>query len=169
MKHFLSVFELKSDSLSAIQVEPHQCLLHQSILLTQGPIHEILAEIAQLLVAVEKLSFFESAILIFFLPHSHENQSKFIGYQGFLPFKLIWAYQQNSSKMYVLRKLIFTVASFVEECHFMICTYYDVLIELVVSEILDPETACNFLTLCPQIVTMHRGLKFWSSMNFVIN
>merc|ERR1711935_718925 len=43
----------------------------------------------------------------------------------------------------------YTVASFVEECHFMICTYYDVLIELVVSEILDPETACNFLTLCP--------------------
>ena len=30
---------------------------------TQGPIHEILAEIAQLLVVVEKLSFFESAIL----------------------------------------------------------------------------------------------------------
>ena len=38
----------------------------------------------------------------------------------------------------------------------MICTYYDVLIELVVSEILDPETACNFLTLCPQIVTMYQ-------------
>jgi hypothetical protein len=37
--------------------------LHQSILLIQGPIHEILAEIAQLLVVVEKLSFFESAIL----------------------------------------------------------------------------------------------------------
>ena len=37
----------------------------------------------------------------------------------------------------------------------MICTYYDVLIELVVSEILDPETACNFLTLCPQIVTTY--------------
>jgi hypothetical protein len=46
-----------------IYIEPHQCPLHQSILLTQGPIHEILAEIAQLLVVVEKLSFFESAIL----------------------------------------------------------------------------------------------------------
>jgi hypothetical protein len=34
--------------------------------ITQGPINEILAEIAQLLVVVEKLSFFESAILIFF-------------------------------------------------------------------------------------------------------
>jgi hypothetical protein len=46
-----------------IYIEPHQCPSHQSILLTQGPIHEILAEIAQLLVVVEKLSFFESAIL----------------------------------------------------------------------------------------------------------
>ena len=34
--------------------------------ITQGPICEILATIAQLLVVVEKLSFFESAILIFF-------------------------------------------------------------------------------------------------------
>jgi hypothetical protein len=50
-----------------IYIEPHQCPSHQSILLTQGPIHEILAEIAQLLVVVEKLSFFESAILNFFL------------------------------------------------------------------------------------------------------
>jgi hypothetical protein len=33
--------------------------LHQLILLTQGPIHEILAKSAQLLVVVEKLSFFE--------------------------------------------------------------------------------------------------------------
>jgi hypothetical protein len=49
----------------------------------QGPIHEILAEIAQLLEVVEKLSFFESVILnfffFFFLLHSHENQSTFIG------------------------------------------------------------------------------------------
>jgi hypothetical protein len=52
--------------------------LHQSILLTQGPIHEILAENAQLLVVVKKLRFFESAILKKFLKkknllHSHEN------------------------------------------------------------------------------------------------
>ena len=46
---------------------PNQCPSHQSILLTQGPIHEILAVIAQLLGVVEKLSFFESAILKFFL------------------------------------------------------------------------------------------------------
>ena len=34
--HFLAVFELMSDSLTAIYVEPHQCPSHQSILLTQG-------------------------------------------------------------------------------------------------------------------------------------
>ena len=94
--HFLSVFELTSDSRSTIQVEPHQCPSHQSILLTQGPIHEILAEIAQLLVVVEKLSFSESAILkknlqkkIFFLLHSHENQSTFIGQQGWAKILMI--------------------------------------------------------------------------------
>ena len=38
----------------------------KSILPTQGPIHEILAVIAQLLGVVEKLSFFESAILKIF-------------------------------------------------------------------------------------------------------
>ena len=55
--HFLPIFEL----MSALQAEPHQCPSHQFILLTQGPICEILAEIAQLLVVVENLSFFESA------------------------------------------------------------------------------------------------------------
>ena len=65
--HILAVLGLLSDSLTTIKVEPHQCPLHQSILLTQGPIHEILAVIAQLLGVVEKLSFFESAILIFLL------------------------------------------------------------------------------------------------------
>ena len=39
--HFLPVFELTSDSLTATKVETNQCPLHQSILLTQGPIHEI--------------------------------------------------------------------------------------------------------------------------------
>jgi hypothetical protein len=43
--HFLPVFELTLDSLSAIQVEPHQCHLHQSILLAQGPIHKIFTKI----------------------------------------------------------------------------------------------------------------------------
>ena len=53
-------------SLMAKWVEQNQCPSRQSILLTQGPIREILATIAQLLGVVEKLSFFESAILIFF-------------------------------------------------------------------------------------------------------
>ena len=82
---FLAVLELISDSHTAIYVKPYQCPSHQSILLTQGPICEILATIAQLLGVAEKLSFFESAILnfffkkiFFFLLHSHENQPKFI-------------------------------------------------------------------------------------------
>ena len=40
-KCIFSVFELISDSLMAIWVEPHQCPLHQSILIIQGPILEI--------------------------------------------------------------------------------------------------------------------------------
>ena len=42
--HFLPVFELMSDSLTATYVEPHQCPSHQSILLTKGQIHEFFAE-----------------------------------------------------------------------------------------------------------------------------
>ena len=38
---FWGVFELMSDSLTATKVETNQCPSHQSILLTQGPIHEI--------------------------------------------------------------------------------------------------------------------------------
>ena len=95
--HILPVFGLMLDSLTDIQVEPHQCPLHQSILLTQGPIHEILAVIAQLLGVVEKLSFFESAILkfsckffsFFFLLHSYQNQSTFMGQQGFFKILMI--------------------------------------------------------------------------------
>ena len=93
--HILPVFGLMLDSLTDIQVEPHQCPLHQSILLTQGPIHEIMAVIAQLLGVVEKLSFFESAILKFFckknffLLHSYQNQSTFKGQQGFFKILMI--------------------------------------------------------------------------------
>ena len=42
--HFFSVLELMSDSLSTIWVEPHQCPLHQSILLTQETILDIFAK-----------------------------------------------------------------------------------------------------------------------------
>ena len=55
--HFLPVFELMSDSLTAIWVEPNQCPSHHSILRTQGPIHEILAEIAQLLAMLKNSLF----------------------------------------------------------------------------------------------------------------
>ena len=40
-------------------------------------------------------------------------------------------------------------AYFVEECHFMLCTYYDELINTAVSEFGDPIKVCSFLTLCP--------------------
>ena len=42
--YFLAVFELLSDSLTAIYVELHQCPSYHSILLTQGPIWEIFAK-----------------------------------------------------------------------------------------------------------------------------
>jgi hypothetical protein len=37
----------------------------------------------------EKLSFFKSAILIFFLLYPHENQSKLLGYQGWFEILMI--------------------------------------------------------------------------------
>ena len=43
-RYFLTVFELLSDSLTAIYVELHQCPSHHSILLTQGPIWKIFAK-----------------------------------------------------------------------------------------------------------------------------
>jgi hypothetical protein len=87
--HFLPVFELTSDSLSAIQVEPHQCPSHQSILLTQETIHKNFTNFFCQIGNFEKLSFFESAILKFFLLHSHENQSKLLGYQGWVEIFMI--------------------------------------------------------------------------------
>ena len=63
--HFLPVFELMSDSLTTIKVEPHQCPSHQSFLLTQGPIHEIFSKISRI-GDFEKHCFFESAILNLF-------------------------------------------------------------------------------------------------------
>ena len=43
----------------------------------------------------------------------------------------------------------YTTSHFVEECHFMICTYYDILIEALVSEFGNPEKVCGELSLCP--------------------
>ena len=84
-RHFFAVFELLSDSLTAIYVELHQCPSHHSILLTQWPIWEIFAKKKYWELAILKNElFFEQVILNFFfqkkkffLLHSHENQ--FIG------------------------------------------------------------------------------------------
>ena len=92
--HFLPVFELMSDSLTTIQVEPHQCPLHQSILLTQGPIQEIFAKKFREL-AILKNKLFLAAILKFIfskkkkLLHSHVKRSKFLGQQGWVEILMI--------------------------------------------------------------------------------
>ena len=75
---FLPVIELMLDSLTTIKVEPHQCLLHQSILLTKGPTCIIFAKKFQEFAILKSGHFEKSAILNFFLLHSHENQSKFV-------------------------------------------------------------------------------------------
>ena len=85
--HFLPVFELMLYSLLTIQIELHQYPWHQSILLTQGPIHEIFTNFFCEFGIFEKLSFFESTILDFFFGfffvwlYPHENQSKLLGNQ----------------------------------------------------------------------------------------
>ena len=77
--HFLTVFELMSDSLTTILVEPHQCPSHQSILLTQEPIHEIFEKYIFILwlAELENKVVFESAVLIFcFISISQWKQVK---------------------------------------------------------------------------------------------
>ena len=81
--YFLAVFELLSDSLTAIYVELHQCPSHHSILLTQGPIHEIFVK------KIWEWDVLENQLLFvdyfdFFLLHSHENQPKFIWQNGWV-------------------------------------------------------------------------------------
>ena len=65
-RYFLAVFELLSDSLTAIYVELHRCLSHHSILLTQGRIWEIFENKFWEFGDFKKWAFFESAILNFF-------------------------------------------------------------------------------------------------------
>ena len=78
--HFLSVFELISDSPTTIWVEPHQCPLHQSILLAQGPVHEIFEKKLLRIGRIENLSFFQLAILFLFktFPWKSEIESHFL-------------------------------------------------------------------------------------------
>ena len=76
--HFLPVFELMSGSLTATKVETNQCPLHQSILLTQGPIHENfmkkyweLAELENEFFLRRPFWIFKSSILNFFFASFH--------------------------------------------------------------------------------------------------
>ena len=59
-------------------IEPHECPAYQPILLPQEPIHEILAEIAQLLAMLKHsvFEFFFQKKKKYFLLLSHENKSQ---------------------------------------------------------------------------------------------
>ena len=93
--HFLPVFELMSGSLTATKVETYQCPLHQSILLTQGPIHENfikkyweLAELENEIFLRRPFWIFMSAILNFFFCFiSLKNAAHF--YEGSF-FSALW-------------------------------------------------------------------------------
>ena len=65
-RHFLAVFELLSDSLTAIYVELHRCPLHHSILLTRGPISEIFAKKFRELAILKNELFLSRPFWIFF-------------------------------------------------------------------------------------------------------
>ena len=76
--HFLPVFGLMSDSLTATKVKTNQCPSHQSILLTQGPNHENfmkkyweLAELENEFFLRRPFWIFKSAILNFFFASFH--------------------------------------------------------------------------------------------------
>ena len=63
---FLSVFELMSDSLTVIYIEPDQCPSHHSILLTQGRICEILTKKFWELAILKNGHFWKRPFWIFF-------------------------------------------------------------------------------------------------------
>ena len=65
---FLAVFELMSDSLTTIYVEPDQCPSHHAILLTQGRICEIFMKKFWELAILKNGHFWKTAILDFFFP-----------------------------------------------------------------------------------------------------
>ena len=86
--HFLPVFELMSDSLITIQVEPHQCPLHQSILHIQGPILKIFTKKKLRIGEALKMTFvqflvfsfliiglFKKKFVLFFLNEKHQGGS----------------------------------------------------------------------------------------------
>ena len=71
--HFLPVFELTLASLTAIWVEQNQCPSHQSILLTQGPTHEIFMKKYWELAELENEVFLRRPFWIFFCFISVKN------------------------------------------------------------------------------------------------
>ena len=71
--HFLPVFELMSDSLTATKVETYQCPSHESILLTQGPIHEIFKKKIWKLAILKNALFFSRPFWNFFFQKKKKN------------------------------------------------------------------------------------------------
>ena len=63
---FLPVLGLMSDSLTAIYVKSHRCPSHQSILLTQGPIHKIFTKKYWELAILKNVVFLSQPNWIFF-------------------------------------------------------------------------------------------------------
>ena len=80
-RYFLAVFELLSDSLTAIYVELHQCPSHHSILLTQGWIWEIFAKKFWELAILKNELFLSRPFWIFFF-----EKNKF--FFCFIPMKI---------------------------------------------------------------------------------
>ena len=70
-----------------------------------------------------------------------------------LPQLLIWTQFQKIIFLQIANALDnvcqIMPAFFVDECHFMICTYYDELINALLDYFGDPLEACTQLTLCP--------------------
>ena len=107
-KHFWLIFEHMSDSLTSIQVEPHQFPSHQSILLTQGPIHENfmkkywkLAELDNEVFLSWPFRIFWVGHFDFFLLHLCGKSSRFI--QGIIYFCTMDGFSRIlERKLYVL-------------------------------------------------------------------
>ena len=105
---FLAIFELMSDSLTTTQVEPNQCPSHQSILLTQGPIHENFMKKYWELAKLESEVFLSQPFWIFLL-HLYENkQPVHMRYHLFLHYG--W-FLQNLGKDFIRTNMHTTVYS----------------------------------------------------------
>ena len=95
---FQAIFELMSASLTTTWVEQNQCPLHQSILLTQGPIHEIFTKKFWELAILKNALFLSQPFWNLFskkkkkkkiLLNFRKNTSKFTGYQGIFEILMI--------------------------------------------------------------------------------